>query len=456
MRKVALLAVACVALLCVTAQAQQNSATNLLDSPVKSEASYNIGETIICSVALPATAALFGTDTLSSSIDQWVTDELFGPAFRVWQTNNACTILSTWSTAFAGTTMTGIAVPNASTASYWTIDPFGFSATRYVLPGGAVVAGSTIPIPAGSLWGEAVVDDNQAGQVLCIDDIATDTYTCINAAAGGAFICSYANADNTGSGAFGNSVGDAVTPADCSGATLVQATGTIGEGQVTRVGQYDCAVTDPACADRWSVGQFSTFVNGVEEFAGTSGRELAVVDNVTSFWLILAQPVGIQDCQDIDANMNLVWVNGSQGDAGFNVDVSVAGTLSVGVQKTPAGNGKFVHHMNPGTPNAGTVVQLLDLGSSCFTFLGGGGGAAVIENNVGKTNQVGASNYFGTPIADPAKAPTFLASLQQVVVDSTNLPSGSQFTHQGIHLNPGGSSTKNASLSNAVIMSMQP
>jgi hypothetical protein len=456
MRKVALLAVACVALLCVTAQAQQNSATNLLDSPVKHEASYNLGETIICSVALPATAALFGTDTLSATVNLWVTDELFGPGFRVWETNPACTILSSWSTAFAGGTMTGIAVPNGTTTQYWTIDPFGFSATRYTLPGGAVIAGSTIPIPAGSLWGEAVVDNNQAGQVLCIDDIATDTYTCIDAALGGAFICSYANVDNTGSGAFGNAIGDAVTPADCSGATLVQATGTIGEGQVTRVGQYDCNVTPAGCSDRWAVGQFSTFVNGVEEWNNSGDRRLALVDNVTSFWLHIDQAIGIADCQDIDANMDVVFVNGDDGNAsGHLVNVNTLGTLSVGVQKTPAGNGKFVHHMNPGTPTQATVSPLLDLGNQCFSFLGGGGIAVVIENNVGKTNQVGASNYFNTPIADPAKAPTFLQSLLQVTVDTANLPAGSSFTHQGIHLNPSSSSTKNASLTNAIIMNMQ-
>jgi hypothetical protein len=454
MRKVALLAVACVALLCVTAQAQQNSATNLLDSPVKSEATYNVGETIVCSTLLSATAALFGTDTVSATVDQFVTDELFG-AFRVWKTDVACNILSSWSTAFAGSTMTGIAVPNGTTTQYWTIDPFGFSATKYTLPGGAVVPASTIPIPAGSLWGEAVVDNNQGGQVLCIDDIATDTYTCINAAAGGAFLCSYANTDNTGSGAFGNSVGDAVTPGDCSGATLIQATGTISEGQVTRVGQYDCTTSDPACSDRWSVGQFSTFVNGVEEFDNAGARNLAVVDNVTSTFLIIAQPVGISDCQDIDANMDLVWVNGGQGSAGngYNVDVATAGTLSVGVQKTPSGNGKFVHHMNAGAPDGSTVGQLLDLGNNCFSFIGGT--PVVVENNVGKTNQVGVSNYFGNPIADPAKAPTFLASLLQSTIDTANLPVAAQFTHQGIHLNGAASSTKGGSLTNAVVMTMQ-
>jgi hypothetical protein len=456
MRKVALLAVACVALLCVTAQAQQNSATNLLDSPVKSEASYNVGETIVCSVALPATAALFDTDTYNGASPRFITDELFGPGFRVFRTDTVCTFVSSWSTAFAGGTMTGLAVPNGLTTQYWAIDPFGFSATRYTLPGGAVIGGSTIPIPAGSLWGAAKIDDNQAGQVMCIDDIATDTYTCINAATGGTFICSYANADNTGSGAFGNSLGDAVTPADCSGATLVQGTGTIGEGQVTRVGQYDCNVTDPACLNRWAVGGFSTFVNGVDEWNAAGDRRLALVDNVTSFWLHIDQAVGIADCQDTDANMDVIFVNGDPGTGDFTVQVATGGTLSVGEHKTPAGNGKFVHHMNPGTPTGASVVNLLDLGNQCFTFLGGGPGTSgVIENNVGKTNQVGASTYFTNPIADPAKAPTFLASLLQVTIDTGNLSAGTFWTHQAIHLNPASSSTKNASLSNGVIMEMQ-
>jgi hypothetical protein len=459
----ALVLLACTSFLCSVAQAQQNSAVNLLDSPIKSEPVYAAGETIMCSIALPATAALFGTDTCTGTTPaapRFVTDELFGPGFRVWMTDDACNLLSSWSTAFAGSTMTGIAVPNGNAPGhlithYWTIDPFGFSATRYVKGTGAVVPASTIPIPAGSLWGAAVIDDNQGGEVLCIDDIATDTYTCINAAAGGAFLCSYANVDNAGGGAFGNGMGDAVTPAACSGATLVQATGTINEGQVTRVGQYDCVTTDPACSDRWSVGQFSTFVNGIEEFLSTAlgGRALVVVDNVTSTFLVVTQPVGIGDCQDIDANMDVVWVNGSQGGGDFNVDVATAGTLAVADQKVPGSNGKFVHHMNAGTPNAGTVSKLFDLGNDCFDFLGGT--AVVVENNVGKTNLVGASNYFGNPIADPAKSPTFLASLTQASIDTGNLPAGSSFTHQAIHLNPAASSKKGGSLSNAVIMTMQ-
>jgi hypothetical protein len=443
----------------VTAQAQHNSAVNLLDSPVKAEPTYNAGEAVVCTVALPATAALFGTDTVTGSTPGapvFVTDELFGPGFRVWLTDEACNILSSWSTAFAGSTMTGIAVPNAAATSYWTIDPFGFSATRYTLPGGAVVPASTIPIPAGSLWGAAVVDDNQAGEVLCIDDIATDSYTCINAAAGGAFLCSYANADNAGTGAFGNGMGDAVAPAACSGATLVQSTGTINEGQVTRVGQYDCVTLDPACSDRWAVGSFSTFVNGIEEFATASalagiGRWLAVVDNVTSVWLVLNQPIGIGDCQDIDANMDVLWANGSQGGGDFTVNVNTAGTLSVAMQKTTAGNGNFTFSAWAGSPSQATVSALFDLGNQCFNFLGGT--AAIVANRVGKTNLIGASNYFNTPTADPAKAPTFV--LSQAVVDTANMPIGGTWTGQGIALNPAASSTRGGSLSNGLIYLMQ-
>lgn len=453
MRKVALLAVACVALVCVTAQAQQNSVVNLLDSPVKHDGGvYNAGETITCSVALPASAALFGTDTIGAT-NTYITDELFAP-FRVFQTDSACNLLSSWSTAFTtGGTMTGIAVPNGNTSVYWAVDPFAFTAFQFNLPGGTA-NGTSVALPAGSLLGAAVVDNNQGGEVMCIDDIATDTYSCINANTG-AFMCSYANADNTGSGAFGNGMGDAVSTADCSGATLVQATGTINELQVTRVGQYDCVTFDPACTDRWDVAFISTFVNGIEEDTIGGARSLVVADNVTATWLVVQQPIGINDCQDIDANMDVVYVNGGQGTqaGGYNVNVSASSTLAVADQKTTAGNGKFVHHMNAGTPNAGTVSKLFDLGNQCFPFVGGA--PAVVENNVGKTNLVGASNYFAAPIADPAKAPTFLASLTQVVIDTTNLPAGSSWTHQAIHLNGAASSKKGGSLSNAVVMTMQ-
>jgi hypothetical protein len=406
---------------------------------------------VVCSIALPGTAALFGADTVtgtSSPVNMYA-GELFG-AFRVWLYDEGCAPITTWSTAFVGGTMTGLASPNGVAGVYWAINPGG-TADLYTL-GVGVATGVSIPLVATGLLGSAVVDDNQAGEVLCVNDIVADAYTCVDStvAGGGAFICSFANSDNTGSGAFGNGNGDAVAPGDCSGQTLVQGTGTIAEAQVTRVGQYDCTGADAACTDRWSVAAFSTFTNGIEEFDLGGIRTLHMLDNAGSNVFILQQPVGISDCQDIDGDMDLVYCNASQGGANFSVDVDTTSTLSVAAHKTGAGNGKFVHQMWAGEPDGTTVTALFDLGNSCHDFLGG---AVANYNNVGKTNIVGASNYFGTGISDPGKAPIFI--ITQAAIDTANLAAGSKWTHQQIALNASASSKKGGSLSNALIMSMQ-
>ena len=448
MRKVALLAAICVALLGVTASAQQNAAVNLLDSPVKTDNEvYNAGETILCSMAIPGGASLFGADTVSSG--RFAFNELFG-AFRTWEADLSCTLNFTWSTAFAGTTQTGLAISNASSAFYWAVNPASQTLDEYDYGVGTATGASTT-LPVGGLWGSAVVDDNQLGEVTCVNDIVADSYTCVDLTTGG-ILCSFSNADNTGSGAFGNGNGDAATPADCSGQTLVHATGTIGEGQVSRVGQYDCTGNDAACTDRWDVSTFSTFTNGIDEFDASGFRALFMCDNAGANIFILTQPTGIDDCQDIDADMDLMYVNGSQGGFDFIVDVSGSGTLSVGMQKTAAGNGKFVAHMHAGAPDGSTVTPLFDLGDSCFDMTGGT--QAVNHNNVGKTNIVGASNYFGDALADPSKAPTFLSGLLQASIDGANLSTGSVWTHQCIAINGAASSKKGGSLSNAVIMTM--
>lgn len=450
MRKVALLAAICVALLGVSASAQQNAAVNLLDSPVKTDNEvYNAGEQILCSMAIPGGASLFGADTVTGG--RYAFNELFG-GFRTWETNLSCALVITWSTAFAGTTQTGLALKNGDSANYWAVNPASQTLDEYTYGTGAATGG-TLTLPVGGLWGSAVVDDNQGpADIVCVNDIVADAYTCIDMTTG-SITCSFANADNTATGAFGNGNGDAVTPGDCSGQTLVQATGLLGEGQVSRVGQYDCSGNDAACTDRWDVSTFSTFTNGIDEINVSGQRGLFMCDNAGANIFILIQPTGIDDCQDIDPDMDLMYVNGSQGGFDFNVDVSVAATLSVGMQKTAAGNGKFVAHMHAGAPNSGTVSTLFDLGDSCFDMTGGT--QAVNHNNVGKTNIVGASNYFGTPIASVAKAPGFLEALSQANVDAANLSVGSSWTHQSIHLNGAASSKKGGSLSNGVIMTMQ-
>lgn len=169
---------------------------------------------------------------------------------------------------------------------------------------------------------------------------------------------------------------------------------------------------------------------------------------MTSTLINLNRPVDIEDCQAADTNMDVLFVNGSQG----TVTVPVTSTISTGIQRTRAGNGTFVYHLNAGPPTKNTLTALFDLGTSCFPFVNGS--PVVVENNAGRTNLVGASNYFGSPISDPAKAPVFV-SPTQVAIDTGNLPSGSNFTAQSVQVNAAASSKKGASLSNAVLLVLQ-
>jgi len=213
---------ACVAVLCTGALAQQDPRTTLLDSPVKSDREiYRAGEQIVCSLPLPGTAAMFGVDTVDGSADNktFLTNELFAP-FRVWEYEDACQLVKTWSTAFTGATMTGIGLENSPSGTYWVVNPTAGLLEEFVLCTGEATS-MICPLPAGgSLPGPLVFDDNRTDE-CDIQDIGTDTIICLDMSAGCAFICSFANADNTGGGAFGNGIGDAVDTSVCGGATLV-------------------------------------------------------------------------------------------------------------------------------------------------------------------------------------------------------------------------------------------
>ena len=79
----------------------------------------------------------------------------------------------------------------------------------------------------------------------------------------------------------------------------------------------------------------------------------------------------------------------------------------------------------------------------------------MIEQNIGKTNLLGVSNYFGVPVPDPSRSPTFINSLTQASIDTANLPVGSLWTVQGVALNGAASSLLGASLTNAVVFQLQ-
>ena len=150
--------------------------------------------------------------------------------------------------------------------------------------------------------------------------------------------------------------------------------------------------------------------------------------------------------------MNLLWANASQGDAFSTVIVPQAGPLSTAMHRAPGGDGRFVFHLDAGVPGITTVTSLFDLGNTCFPFLRST--HAVVENNVGRTDLIGASSYFAALKPDPAHSPAFIQPTAPVV-DAANMPSGSFFTGQSVHVNAQSSSTRGASISNPLIYNVQ-
>jgi len=155
--------------------------------------------------------------------------------------------------------------------------------------------------------------------------------------------------------------------------------------------------------------------------------------------------------------VNTLEVNGDNGlGSGNTVTVDSTGPIEFHIDPAPAGgNGKFVASMNVGAPNASTLDSLpAQLGVSCFTYLlNRGANPAAQWNRIGKVDKIGISQYFGTPIPDPDRAPfTFYSAPGG---DAANLPPGSEFTLQAVIINPASPSARGVSLTNAILVSVQ-
>lgn len=168
---------------------------------------------------------------------------------------------------------------------------------------------------------------------------------------------------------------------------------------------------------------------------------------------------GIVDCQGVDGlDVLTVLANGVDNESVFRVAADSTQSLAFHVVRPPAGgNGKFLAHLNAGEPGPATVTALpAQLGDVCFPFLippFGDGAPSAVWNNIGKTNRVGASNFFGGAIADPPRAPiTFWSS---PTVPTGVMPIGSSWTLQAVILNPTATSPKSASVTNAVIIDIE-
>jgi len=464
MKKFTFLAVVAVFGLAAAGYAQQNAAWNLLDSPVKVEAEiYQAGETVQVQT-MPLPGALFGCDQIfGTSPVEFIGNELFSP-FTVWRFDESLTgPLAQWSTATTTTTLTGLSFDEATTTTYWSVDPFGAFAIKEHNMTTGTATGNQVSLALGfpGVWGPLAINNNVPGKKGWCEDIAADValeYDLTGGPLGG----SIPNPDNgSGAGAYGNGLSEAADPAACSGATMVMTSGLITEFQVARASQID-AGGSPLCYETWELlnslaGYGETFVNGIEEhFASAGGKRLMVMGNATSVVYNVGRPVGIFDCQGKDApQSDTLYVNAAQG-PNFTVGIDNTAPLAMAMQK-PAGSaspGKFVVHMNSGAPSAGTLTNLpAALGTACFPLLippSGTGAPVCVWNNIGKTDKVGGSNYFGTPIANPTNAPSFFHL--DADGDALNLPLSSQWTVQGIILNSLGSSPKSASLTNGVVI----
>lgn len=433
--------------------AQHDAGIALLEARVRGAAPpVRAIETLECRREFEAGVSLFGVDDLPASIsDDVLVSELY-PPFRIWRLAPHCGLVDRWETLDleGAERLTGIAISNDG-FTYWQLDPEQTATAReFILPGG-LPTGVSVPLPPGfgtGLFGPAAIDSNdESGSILYTEEVTSDTIIGIDLDSR-SLVCMFANADNSGEGAFGNGLGDAADPQLC-GANLVVSSGTPTEGRVMRVGQYDCASS--GCSDVWDVGALATFINDIEEWSTVGGRTLlGLVDNATSTFLILERDLDAFDCAPIDPDTDLVWVNGRQGGEGieFGIEVPVDATLATAIQRLAGSNGRFVAQVHQGRPNAATITRLDDLGLACFDFRGGG--ASIVANNLGRPDLVGPSSYFGAASPDPPPAPTFIDPTQPVV-DAANLPIGSTWMVQAVIANPRAASRRRLSLTNVVV-----
>ncbi len=148
---------------------------------------------------------------------------------------------------------------------------------------------------------------------------------------------------------------------------------------------------------------------------------------------------------------NSLFINGSVGDASRQLTISAGDSVDVTLLKPIAGgSGRFVMHADEGIPSL-DAAQLLprSVGLTCFPFLlTDGAMPIVVANNLGRENLVGASEAFGVPQADPERADTTFSY--------PPLPVGTVLTFQGIIVDPGSRSAKNASTTNAIYLTVVP
>jgi len=439
------------------ALAQENGATELLDSPVKVEGEIAYAaEGVFC--ALPLPGSLFGVDKIEGATPvEFLVNEMFAP-FRIFHVDEICALHASFPTAVSGATLTGITFDEQTGTTYWGVDLSAGVIAEFTFATGTPT-GASVPLAAGypGVWGPLAIDTHRPGKRAFCEEIVADLaleYDLVSGAVG----VSFANPDNTGSGAFGNGLSDAADPAACSGATMLISSGTPAEGQVRRASQI--GVDGTVCYEFWSLGCLAgsgeTFVNGIEEsYSDWTWKILLCVGNATGSAYVVWKNFLPDDCTGVDSpDSNVLFVNG-RGGYSYLIRIDNGLPLALAIQKPPAGgNGKYVVHLNTGVPTLESLTLLpASLGWACFPMLYpplGEASPVAVWNNIGKTDKIGTSQWFGGAIPNPPRAPAFFHL--DADGDPVNLPLGSEWTLQGVIANPASSSPRGASLTNFWIL----
>jgi len=387
------------------------------------------------------------------------------PAHDIHFFDEALNQVGTIQVLLEGPHCTGLAW-DSTTGTFWVSDFLAPIPAFVEYDGAGFATGNTIILCGSHPSGGIAIDTSFGRRVLYAYSGGSDTVRAWDMDAGteitegisgcGGSCPLLESPDGNPSAGFG--LDTAADPQRCTGGSLVIATGP--ETAIATVSQFgysedpttcptpvdpcfSCDLATPLAA----AGEFVP--QGIVEFLaqGNVDRDLFVVGAGTATVFVLECAAGIGDCQNIDTDANTLFVNASRGGADFIVEIDGTEPLAASIQRpNESSNGKFVVHLNAGFAGPTTITSLLDLGSSCHPILDPA--ASGIWNNVGKTNRVGASQYFGTAIPDPPRADAFFWLLPSG--DLANLPSGSRWTLQGVILNPNASSSRGASLTNGI------
>jgi hypothetical protein len=430
------------------ALAQMNADCMLLQAPYRVEPSP-VSAQVVRTAPFTSTSGFGVAEDLATG--QMIFSDLNAP-FLVEFRNKDLSLIRTINIPNQGNTMTGIAY-DPKNDTIWVGDRLTRIGWEYDKNTGAATGGSVSMTFLGGLFGGFTIDPNDGlgGDTAYLEDVGFDTVAQFSIRTG-TVSCGFQNPGIPG--AFGNGVTYAAVPAFPG--DLFVTTGTNDAGRADRIARGNpCAgseFVDFVYLPELLPGE--TFPNGLQSSVDPSvdpSEVFYILGSASSTIYEIQTPQGVEDCHGVD-DERILFVNGSNED---HVRVPEGWPLHFGIWKpSGGGNGRYVVHLNAGRPDDGTISELpFGLGPICFPILlppAGAGSPVAVWNCIGKPGKVGSTNYFSSPLPDPPPAPVFFFDRPEG--DAVNLVSGSEFTVQGVILNPASSSPKGASVTNGVVL----